>query len=209
MGGEVSRLVAVDALNPPSTSDVIALAAIVLAAVGAVIAYRQFRAAKEQLQKAGDTARAQFLLDMDQAFEADEAIRVRLAQCNQPPLTTEEWRRVKRYMARFERVSVFVQTGLMDPAVVYRLYGARFRNIVKNPQIRTRLLTGDKAASWVDFTELWRRLDEISFEETRFNLCRDVKPPDTARSVSAGPVVPTEEFDDEAGAAPGRGRRWR
>jgi hypothetical protein len=192
---------------------VIALGAIVLAVVGAVIAYRQLKAgqsqlaaakdqiaaARDQLEEGKNTARAQFLLDMDQAFEADRDIRVRLAKRDQSPLTTEEWRQVKRYMARFERVSVFVSEGLLDPAVVYRLYGARFRNIVKNPQIRSRLLEEDKAASWVDFIELWRKLDAMELHASGSHLCPGVAPPMTPTSTGPGRVVATEEFEDEAG----------
>ena len=69
-----------DTLTSPSTSDWIAIGAIVLAVIGAVIAYRQLKAGHAQLTAAKNTARAQFLLNMDQAFEADEKIRVRLAK---------------------------------------------------------------------------------------------------------------------------------
>ena len=165
--------------------------------IGGVIAYRQLKAGHAQLTAAKNTARAQFLLNMDQAFEADEKIRVRLAKANQPPLTTDEWREVKRYMARFERVFVFVSKGLLDPAVVHRLYGARFRNIVKNQDIRTRLLEGDKAPSWVDFIKLWRILDEKEWEASHKHLCDGVPPLAIPMSPDGGQVAATEEFEDE------------
>jgi hypothetical protein len=136
---------------------------------------------------------------MDEAFEADEAIRVRLAKANQPPLTTDEWRQVKRYMARFERVFVFVSQGLLDPAVVYRLYSARFRNIVKNREIRARLLEGDKAASWVDFIGLWRILDETALKASNSHLCAAAAPTKISTPPGGGQVVATEEFEDEKG----------
>jgi hypothetical protein len=100
-------------------------------------------------------------------------------------------------MARFERVYVFVSQGLLGPEVVYRLYGKRFRNIVKNQQIRVRLLEGDKAASWVDFIELWRTLDKISLNASGLHLCADVPPPTISTSPGGGQVVPTEELEDE------------
>jgi hypothetical protein len=192
LGSEMPLARSVAALTALSTSDVIALGAIVLAVVGAVLTYRQLRAGK-------NTARAQFLLDMDQAFEADNDIRVRLAKRDKSPLTPDEWRQVKRYMARFERVSVFVSEGLLDPEVVYRLYRARFRNIVKNDQIRARLLEGDKATSWVDFIELWRKLDAMEVKASGSHLWPDADPPSTPRSTGQGRVVATEEFEDEAG----------
>ena len=97
-------------------------------------------------------------------------------------------------MARFERVFVFVSQGLLDLAVVYRLYGARFSNIVKNREIRARLLEGDKAASWVDFIELWRKLDAMEVAASGSHLCADVEPP---TSPGEGRGVATEEFEDE------------
>lgn len=197
LGSEMLLSASDNSLTPPSTSDWIAIGAIVLAVIGAVIAYRQLKAGHAQLTATKNTARAQFLLNMDQAFEADKEIRVRLARANQPSLTAEEWRDVKRYMARFERVFVFVSQGLLDPAVVYRLYGARFRNIVMNQQIRERLLEGDKAASWVDFIQLWQKLDEMAKKATGKPLCDGVKLATVPTPPGGGEVVATEEFEVE------------
>lgn len=190
------------ALTAPDTSDVIALGAIVLAVVGAAIAYQQLRAGHAQLEDGRNIARAQFLLNMDQAFEADTDIRMRLGKANQAPLTSDEWRQVKRYMARFERVAVFVSEGLLDVVVVNRLYGARFRNIVKNSEIRARLLEGPKAPSWADFIGLWRTLDALEQQASGSHLCPGVVPPADAKRPEEGQVVATEEFEDEHGAGP-------
>jgi hypothetical protein len=187
------------ALTPPDTSDMIALGAVVLAVVGAVIAYQQLRAGHAQLEDGKDIARAQFLLNMDQAFEADNDTRIRLANGDQSQLTRDEWRQVKRYMARFERVAVFVSEGLLDAAVVHRLYGARFRNVVKNSEIRARLLEGSKAANWADFIELWRTLDALEMKASGSHLCPGVAPPKAPSPQREGQVVTAEKFEDEDG----------
>lgn len=166
----------VAALSALSTGDWIAIVAIVFVAVGAVIAYQQLRAGRKQLEEGQNIARAQFLLDMDRAFDSDGEIRVRLAKSG-PPLTTVEWRMVKRYMAHFERVSVFVLQGLLEPKVVHRLYGPRFRNIVRNTEVRDRLLFGDKAAHWVDSIALWRVLDDMERETFGTHLYPEIAPP--------------------------------
>jgi hypothetical protein len=182
-------------LRSLSTSDLIAIGAFVLTALGALAAYRQFKAGK-------DTARGQFLLDMDQAFEDSEVIRVRLGKHEQLPLSTDEWRQVKRYMAQFERVAVFTSEGLLDPEVVYRLYGSRFRNIIRNDEIRTRPLeNAERAKGWTDFIQLWRKLDSIGMRRSGSHLS-GVAPKETpwplervdARHIAA----PDEEFEDES-----------
>jgi hypothetical protein len=153
-----------------STGDWIAVGTVALTVLGAFLAYRQLVAARK-------TARAQFLLDMDQAFAQDEPIRTRLASPSEEALKQDEWRAVKRYMGRFERVGVFVAEGLLDLKVVERLYASRFRNIVRNDEIRKRLLEKpERAKGWMDFIDLWRKLDEHMRKSSGDGLCSGVAP---------------------------------
>ncbi|SRR6266508_3465115 len=153
-----------------TTGDVIAIAGLLAAAGGAWLAYRQLVAGKR-------VARAQFLLDLDEAFVADEPIRARLGQKTeggrQEPLNRDEWRQVKRYMGRLERVGIFVSERLLDREVVRRLYGPRVKTIVMNDEIRGRLLEA-KAVDWIDFVRLWQRLDKMEMERAGGHLCEHV-----------------------------------
>jgi hypothetical protein len=188
LGGVVAAL---------GTGEWIAIVATVIAAGAAVIAYLQLKVSRRQLGDARKAARGQLVPEIDQAFAADEEIRVRLAKQDQPPLSREEWRKVKRYMGRFERVSVFVSQGLLEPGVVYRLYGQRMKHIIKNKQIRTTLLEGERARHWTDFIELWRVLDDMEQQRSGSHLCPGIAPPPRTAKLAAGGRALRKDLEDK------------
>ena len=100
---------------------------------------------------------------------------------------------VKRYMAGFERVSIVLSEGLLEPMVVYRLYRARCKKIVNISQIRQILFDERQAADWKDFIELWNRLDRLELEEVGSNPCPGFKPPMIPSSAAARQVEATKE----------------
>jgi hypothetical protein len=182
------------ALSSPDTPDLIATVAAVLALSGGYLAYRQLKAGQS-------AARGQFLLDMDQAFDADTEIRRRLARNSEDKLSADEWFKLKRYMGRFERVEIFVQEGLLEERVVHRLYGARFRGIVRNEEVRKRLLYDPvRARSWTYFIALWRRLDRLERADSGDALCASADLP--AAQSERDPHLPSpargEDIHDEA-----------
>jgi hypothetical protein len=171
-----------------SNADIIATGALLAAAAAAVAAFLQLRSGAR-------VTKGQFLLDMDQAFEADREIRNKLASPDQLSFTPADWHHIKAYMSRFERVNVFISERLLDAEVIYRLYGSRLSSILRQTEIRQRLLENpERALNWSDFNELWSRINKEALKATGAPLC-SVDPPPIRRRAA--------RTDDQGNEPPG------
>jgi hypothetical protein len=119
--------------------------------------------AGRQLRESRLASRGGFLLELDDAFVRHGDIHRRLrpggdwAGTGRGPDTADEWIAVEDYMGLFERIEVLIEGGILDAALVDRLYGYRVSNIVANRTIRqTKLIDGRKG--WTDFLRLIQRL---------------------------------------------------
>ena len=74
--------------------------------------------------------KGQFLLALDEQFERVNTITVRLSREPQFAPNGDEWVEVWRLMSVFERINVMVEDGILDVALVDRLYGVRL--VIKN-----------------------------------------------------------------------------
>ncbi|MCW5849379.1 MAG: hypothetical protein KIT87_04825 [Anaerolineae bacterium] len=112
-----------------------------------------------QLQAAQRTAKGDFLLRLDEAFQRHQEVHRRLrpggdwADSGQGPESVEEWIAVEQYMGLFERIKTMIDDGIVDLATIDRLYGYRVLNIVANDQIRQAKLEY-AAEDWSDFLSL-------------------------------------------------------
>jgi hypothetical protein len=159
------------------SSDLVTGVSVALAGAGVFVAAR---GAGRQLSAQARTARGQFLLDLDSAFGAHEAIHVKLRGkpanhrwwAGTSP-SEEEWAAVEAYMGLFERVWALVQDGSIEIEVVERLYGYRLANIVRNDTIRGKLERLRTARDWIDLIELWRALDSARERRRGGVLCAE------------------------------------
>ena len=135
----------------------VAAIAVLITLVGVWYAALQLRAGQK-------TAKGDFLLRLDDAFQRHQEVHRRLrpgggwADEIHGPATQAEWIMVEQYMGLFERIKVMVDDGIIDLDTVDRLYGYRLFNIVGNPIIRRAKLESE-AASWRDFIGLWQALE--------------------------------------------------
>jgi hypothetical protein len=190
----LATLIDLDAL---STTDAVAIASVIIAAIGIWcaasyakdqidVAQDQLKAAREQLEQQSmeleqqsQTARGQFLLALHERFHKYEKIHnlLRNEEANfkwwsgaEP--TSDEWAEVEAYMGLFERVWMLVKGKSIDIEVIERLYGYRIENIVINDKIRkTKLEDRELAIYWIDFIELWRALEEAHKKRLNEPLC--------------------------------------
>jgi hypothetical protein len=184
-------------LDPLSTADAVAIASVIIAAIGVwsaacyakdqiEVAQGQLKAAREQLEQQSmeleqqsQTTRGQFLLALHERFHKHEKIHLLLRNAEasfkwwsgaEP--TGDEWAEVEAYMGLFERVWMLVKGKSIDIEAIERLYGYRIENIVINDKIReTKLEDKELAIYWVDFIELWRALDEAHKGRLNEPLC--------------------------------------
>ena len=119
-----------------------------------------------QLRHTRNSARASFLLELDASFANHLDVHRRLrpggdwAGTGAGPTTADEWIGVEEYMGLFERIEVLIEGGVLDVALVDRLYGYRVSNVVANPVIREQKLIAG-AAGWRDFLSLIDRLRRV------------------------------------------------
>ena len=184
-------------LDPLSSSDVVTIASVAVAAIGILVAgsyaksqinvaQEQLKSAREQLEQQSQeltqqsqTTRGQFLLALHERFQEHKRIHLRLRNAepddkwwdgDEP--SGEEWAQVEAYMGLFERVWMLVEGESIDIDVIERLYGYRFVNLVINNKIRGEKLEDQPTAQyWVDFIELWRALDTAHMQRFKTVLC--------------------------------------
>ncbi len=209
LASQIAILGGVVELEALSTTDVITVASVVVAAIGIFVAGRyakgQIQAAQDQLKQQSLTAHGEFLLSLHEHFREHDPIHLKLR--DRPPgyhwwkdhePSGEEWAEVEAYMGLFERVWVLVKDGSLDIEVVERLYGYRIENIVINDRIRkTKLEDQSRARYWIDFIELWRALDQAHQKRNGSSVCatqpapRPPYPADQAVGISVTEVVST------------------
>jgi hypothetical protein len=97
-------------------------------------------------------AKGEFLLALDEQFESTNAIARRIL--SEPNFTPngDEWIDVWRMMSVFERISVMVDDGILDVALVDRLHGFRLLVIIGNDAIYQRLQS--TGGEWKDFVHI-------------------------------------------------------
>src|SRR4051812_38822927 len=113
--------------------------------ISVVYIARQFNLTRQQ-------AKGTFLLALDEQFEATNTMTRRMV--TEPNFTPngDEWIDVWRTMSVFERMSVMVDEGILDLALVDRLHGFRLLIIIGNDAIYQRLqATGGE---WRDFIHM-------------------------------------------------------
>ncbi|HUK70921.1 MAG TPA: hypothetical protein VLW50_19530 [Streptosporangiaceae bacterium] len=105
-----------------------------------------------QLRKATKTARLQTLLALDERLSDFEDVR---AKVNDGDLNIDS-RRLRRYIAAFERVGNALRLQEIDLATVDRFYGDRFARLTSRGDARS-IVKGRREA-WEDFYYLWEEL---------------------------------------------------
>jgi hypothetical protein len=101
------------------------------------------------------------------------------------PETVEEWGDVVLYMGLFERIKILIDLGVLDLAVIKRLYSYRIQDIVNNKVIYQWLCI-EHAYDWQDFIELCRVLSIKPQEAAEIKALRPT-PASTGRHRSAAP----------------------
>ena len=113
--------------------------------ISVVYIARQFNLTRQQ-------AKGTFLLALDEQFEATNAMARRMI--SEPNFTPngDEWIDVWRTMSVFERMSIMVDDGILDIALVDRLQGFRLLVIISNDAIYQRLQS--TGGEWRDFIHI-------------------------------------------------------
>jgi hypothetical protein len=88
-----------------TVANITQIAGVPLALLALGFAVIQIKKADQQLEKAGETARAQILLALDESLSTFEDIRQELNK-KQPHITDDKKIALRRYIAAFERVGV-------------------------------------------------------------------------------------------------------
>ncbi|HXC39809.1 MAG TPA: hypothetical protein VN667_12770 [Burkholderiales bacterium] len=96
--------------------------------------------------------KGQFLLALDDQFDSTNAITRRLTQEPNFKPRGEEWVDVWRLMNVFERIHVMVEDGILDVALVDRLYGIRLRILLGNDAVFEYVKGAGE--EWQDFIDI-------------------------------------------------------
>lgn len=127
---------------------IIGVVAIVLAAAGARIAYKQ-------LLDTQGLARGQFILAVDQSLAPFESVRRKIAK-GEPPSDEIE---LRRYIAAIERIGYLYKKGYLEEDAVRSCYGSRLKRLVNSthPDYVAMILTQYQAdrTGWHEFLWLW------------------------------------------------------
>jgi hypothetical protein len=143
-----------------STGDVITASGFGVAAVAALLAYRQLREAKK-------IANGQLILAIDQLLWSFEELR---RQINSKKLSVKrqvDKIQLRRYIAALERVGLLLRQESLDPASVESCYGARLKHLINStdpePDYVVMILTETEAdeQGWDDFLWLWGNLQKL------------------------------------------------
>lgn len=150
------------------TSNLLTLIGFAGTIAGLIFASRQFAASKRATQ-------GQFLLELNDHFWRFDRIYRSLYEYRKDgdqsrpwePPDPDDWTTVAQYMGLFERCMVLIDNGVLNIATFERLYGYRFRDLVRPESVRKLYFSDlEAAAGWGDFLELWSKLDDQYFKRT-------------------------------------------
>ena len=124
--------------------------ALAIAGVGSLLYIsRQVKVARQQ-------TKGQFLLALDAQFEKLNELTARLLNEEDYKPVNRAWGEVWMLMSVYERINIMVEDGILDIAIVDRLYGFRLLAIIANDEIFRRVQS--MGAEWQDFIDLCRRV---------------------------------------------------
>jgi hypothetical protein len=148
--------------------------AAIVGAVGVAAAFAALLVAWAQLRKTAKATRGQMILAVDQALAPYNDIRDEArsrfwsppAKDASDPADAEHRRRIKQYMAVWERVETLVVDKSLDLATVQNLYGMRIRFLLRNEVVRSYVIAHPE--DWASFRSLARRLARNDAELTKY-----------------------------------------
>lgn len=154
-------------INELDTSNLLTLIGFAGTIAGLIFAARQFAASRRATQ-------GQFLLELNDHFRHFDAIYRSLYENRKRASTSppwkppdDDWTAVAQYMGLFERCMVLIDNGVLNISTFERLYGYRFRDLVRVETIRQRFFKDlQTAGGWSDFLKLWSKLDDQEFKRT-------------------------------------------
>src|SRR5579871_395638 len=148
---------------------ILAIATLILAIatmISVVYIARQFNLTREQ-------AKGTFLLALDEQFKETNSIARRVI--SEPNFTPnrDEWLQIIQMMGVFERMSVMVDDGILDLALVDRLHGFRLLILLSNDAVYQSLQS--MGGEWRDFIHICylianhrERLPDVNDADRRF-----------------------------------------
>jgi hypothetical protein len=96
--------------------------------------------------------KGQFLLALDEQFDASNSVAMRLIQEPDFVPRGEEWIDVWRLMGVFERINIMVEDGILDAPLVDRLYGVRLLILIGNNAVFEHVKSA--GTEWQDFIDI-------------------------------------------------------
>jgi hypothetical protein len=126
-----------------------------------------------QIRNAARTTQAQLILMIDDSLRPYEEIRARINGSDpQHPAI-----RMRRYIARFERIGILLETEQISLDKVNQLYGVRIEKLLQHPDAKA-LLASDPEG-WQGVTYLWQAFYEKGYPGRTFEapLARKVASP--------------------------------
>jgi hypothetical protein len=148
--------------------------ATIVGAIGIAAAFAALLVAWAQLRKTGKVTRGQMILAVDQALAPYSDIRDEARNPSWKPPSNDATeredvkhrRRIKQYMAVWERVETLVADESLDLASVQKLYGTRVRFLLRNEVVRSYVIT--QPGDWTSFRSLAERLADKDSELTKY-----------------------------------------
>jgi hypothetical protein len=103
--------------------------------------------------------KGQFMLALDEQLKPFASITLALAN-KQVPFTpqSQDWFQVWSYLSVFERMNIMVEDGILDVAMVDRLYGFRLAAILGNDDVFK--MVQQAGGEWQDFIHLCKVVAE-------------------------------------------------
>ncbi len=128
------------------------IALAVVTTISLIYVSRQVRVSRLQ-------TKGQFMLALDQQLRPFGKITLALAN-KQVPFTPQsaDWVQVWSYLSVFERMNIMVEDGILDVAMVDRLYGFRLAAILGNDDIFD--MVQKSGGEWQDFIHLCKVVAE-------------------------------------------------
>jgi hypothetical protein len=135
--------------------------ALVIGGLGLLLTGLGLLYAARQLRLSRAIARAESYLHLDELLLQHKKVYLKLypdpkgewGDRISGPTDVDEWGDVVVYMGLFERIKVLIELGVIDLAVIKRLYSYRLQDIVNNQVIYQKKCV-EQAEYWTDFTEL-------------------------------------------------------
>jgi hypothetical protein len=141
--------------------------------VGVVLAIGALIFAGVQLRAAARATKAQLLLALDESLEPFEDLRCMINGSDKDAQDV----RTRRYIARFERMGILVQTHQIDMKTVNELYGARIRKLLECEVLKIKVwedgmkknlivreFLRDREKHWKGMIYLWRELHKKKYD---------------------------------------------